>query len=66
MPATVVSDHSVAMFKEEHHLTVPVVCAQWPAVMEEKRLTRAPILEVNLRSVFYCDRIHVVSPVGLR
>jgi hypothetical protein len=32
--------------------------------MEEERLTRSPILEVNLRPVLYCDRIHVVSPVS--
>src|ERR1700733_14010606 len=65
MAATVMSDHSIAMLQEEHHLTIPVVSAQWPAVMKEKWLTFAPILEINLRTIFYCDRIHVVLLLGL-
>jgi hypothetical protein len=51
MAATVVGDHPKTMFQEEHHLTVPIVRAQWPAVMEEERLTGAPILVEDLSAI---------------
>jgi hypothetical protein len=38
MASTIVSDHSKTMFEEEHHLTVPVVSAERPAVVKEERL----------------------------
>jgi hypothetical protein len=51
VPAAVVRDHPKALFQEEHHLTVPIVSAQWPAVMKEKRLAGAPILVEDLSAV---------------
>jgi hypothetical protein len=56
--ATVVSDHPEALIQEEHHLTVPVVGTQWPAVMKEERLTRAPILVEDLRAIRCCEDCH--------
>ena len=55
MPPPVVGYDAIAVVEEEHHLRVPVVRAQRPAVTENNGLTRAPIFEVNLRSVFGCD-----------
>src|SRR6185312_13613792 len=39
--------------QEEHHLVVPIVRAQWPAVMENDGLGArgAPVLVVNVRAV---------------
>jgi hypothetical protein len=48
---TVVGDHPKTTFQEEHHLTVPIVRAQWPAVMEEERLTGAPILVEDFSAI---------------
>jgi len=31
----------------------PRICSQWPAVAENYRLSLAPILVVNLRSIFH-------------
>ena len=40
MAAAVVGDDPVAVLEEEHHLRVPVVGAQRPAVVEHDRLRR--------------------------
>jgi hypothetical protein len=44
VPAPVVRDHAVAAPEEEHHLGIPVVGRERPAVAEDDRLDRAPIL----------------------
>ena len=36
--APVMGDHAIALAEEEHHLVVPVVGAQRPAVVEDDRL----------------------------
>src|ERR1700681_4004878 len=58
MSATVMSDHAVSPVEKEHHLSVPVVCRERPAMVEEQRLASAPVLEVNLCSVLRRDRRH--------
>jgi hypothetical protein len=47
--APVMGDHAIAFAEEEHHLIVPVVGAQRPAVVEHDRLRvfRAPVLVEN-------------------
>src|SRR4029453_5783958 len=57
-------DHAIALLQEVEHLGVPVVAAQWPAMVEYDRLRplRAPILVENRRSVTGCDRRHSSSP----
>ena len=62
MPTAIMSDHPVAALEEEHHLCIPVVRRQRPTVMEKERLACSPILEVDLRAVFHCNRSHVSSP----
>jgi hypothetical protein len=51
MPAAIMGNHPVTVVEKEHHLRIPVVRRERPAVMEKKRLTCAPILKVNLRAV---------------
>src|SRR5688572_26912422 len=58
MAASVMSDHAVTLFDEVQHLGVPVVAAQWPAVMEDDRLPGAPVLVEDLDAVFGGDRAH--------
>ncbi|MNV82546.1 hypothetical protein D3C71_1762880 [compost metagenome] len=53
MPAAVVSDDAVALGQEKQQLCVPIVCAQGPAVMEDKRLRTLgpPILVEDLNPI---------------
>src|SRR5258708_7070533 len=57
----VMGDDSIAVIQEEHHLGVPVICTQWPAVAEDNWLSLAPVLVIDLCSVFCCDRRHTSS-----
>src|SRR5688572_31460029 len=52
MPAPVMCDHAVTPFDKVQHLRVPVVRAQWPAVMENDRLPGTPVLVEDLDAVF--------------
>ncbi len=52
MTAAIVCDYTIAALQEEHHLGVPIVRAQRPPVVEEKRLAVAPIFIVDLGAVF--------------
>jgi hypothetical protein len=58
MTSAVMSDYPEPMFQEEHHLTIPIVSAEWPSVMKEERLTGAPILVENLRAVLHRYAVH--------
>src|SRR5262245_6547427 len=62
MAAPVVSDDSIPLPEEVEHLGVPVIGAQWPAVMEHDglRLLGAPVLEEDRDSVLRCDGVHRV------
>src|SRR3981081_1336460 len=55
----VMRDDAKAVVKEEHHLGVPIVSAQWPAVREDDWLALAPVLEIDLCTVFGRYRAHV-------
>src|SRR5437870_252777 len=61
MAAPVVSNDAIPLLDEVHHLCVPVVGAQWPAMMEDDglRVLGTPGLVVDLRAIFGCDRRHV-------
>src|SRR5207244_7668744 len=52
--------------KEEHHLRVPVVGGQRPAVAEDDRLSRSPVLVVDLRAVIRGDEWHAPPPSRAR
>src|SRR3954454_21028323 len=60
MPPAIVRDHTVSFTVEEHHLVVPVVRRQRPAMMEDDRLRvlRTPILVKNISAVFGRDEWH--------
>src|ERR1700678_4716135 len=48
---SVVGDDAIAVLEEEHHLDVPVVGREGPAVAEDDRLATSPILVNDLRAV---------------
>src|SRR4029453_16455804 len=56
MSAPVVRDAAIAVSSKKHHLRVPRVGGQRPAVTEDDRLPGAPVLKVDLRPVFPRDR----------
>src|SRR5579864_2402251 len=62
----VVSNHAIAAFAEEQHLCVPIIGGQWPAVAKYDGLTLAPVLVIDLRSIFRCNRRHRNSPCGFK
>src|ERR1700704_6807711 len=62
MSAPVVGYDAIAVAEEEHHLRVPIIGRQRPAVAKHNGLTFAPVLVVNLRSVFGRNRGHKCSP----
>ncbi len=58
MAASVMGDHAVAPFDEVEHLHVPIVGAQWLAVIEDDRLPGTPVLVEDIDAVFGRDRTH--------
>ena len=58
VPAAVVSDHPEPLAEEEHHLGVPIIGRQWPAVAKHDGLTFAPVLVEDFNAVFGGDRTH--------
>ncbi len=58
MATSVVRDHPEAVLCKEEHLSVPHVGIQGPAVRERNGRASAPILVVNLRSIFRGDSTH--------
>src|ERR1700751_3236758 len=64
MSAAVVSDNAIALIEEEHHLIVPIIGRERPAVAEHDGLTFAPVLVINFNSVFRGNRGHVMTLLG--
>src|ERR1700682_1396968 len=60
MAAAVMRYAPVAAVGQKHHLVFPGVCTQGPAVTENDGLSRAPVLEINLRAIFDGNRCHDV------
>ena len=62
--AAIVGDDAIALAEEEHQLIVPVVGAQWPAMMKNDGLRgfRAPVLVENVGAVRRGDGGHVPLP----
>ena len=63
MSAPVMGDAAIAVGGQEHHLGFPAIRAERPAVAEHHRLSCAPVLVVDLRSVFRRDRAHGLPPL---
>jgi hypothetical protein len=47
---------------QEKHLGPPAIRTERPAVAEHHRLACAPVLEINLRTVFRRNRSHCLLP----
>ena len=62
VPTPVVGDNPVAVLEEEQQLSVPVVCRKWPAVAEDDRLARSPVLVEDFRAIGGGDRAHSQGP----
>src|SRR5271167_3317180 len=62
VPSPVMGNDSKATLAEKEHLSVPVVCGEWPAMAEDDGLAAAPVFVENLRSVFGGNRRHSFSP----
>src|SRR2546430_17199240 len=60
----IMGDDAIAMIQEKHHLGIPLIRTQWPAMTENNRLSVSPILVIDLCSVFCCDCRHKTSPFG--
>src|ERR1039458_4594699 len=58
--APVMGDAAITVGRQEEHLRLPTVRTQRPPVTEYDGLTRAPVLVVDLCSVFGGDRVHVM------
>src|SRR5438132_13097545 len=61
MPAPIMRDDAIAMLQEEHHLRVPVIRSERPAVRKHNRLSFTPVLVENLCAVLRRDRAHGLS-----
>src|SRR5688572_31775792 len=63
MAAPVMGDDAIPPFHEVEHLEVPVVGAQWPAMMEDDglRVFGAPVLVIDRRAVLECNHVHLTS-----
>src|SRR2546426_12841137 len=56
--SSIMCDDSIAMIQEKHHLSVPVIRTQRPAMAEDNWLSFSPILVIDLRAVFSRDCRH--------
>jgi len=62
----VMRDDAEALRREDHHLRVPIVAAQRPAVVEHDRLPLAPALVEDARAVVDRDRSHRLFSVSVQ
>jgi hypothetical protein len=51
MAAAIMDDAAIAVRSQEEHLVLEGVCAERPAMAEYDGLARAPIIEIDLRSI---------------
>src|SRR5450830_2183509 len=62
MAATVMGDAAVSARAQKHHLVFPGVRAQRPAMAEDHGLSAAPVLVIDLCTVFRRNRAHCEPP----
>jgi hypothetical protein len=58
-------DAAVSARSQKEHLIFEGVRGERPAVAEDHRLPGAPVLVVNLRSVFSSDRVHTIFSLAI-
>ena len=62
MAAPVMGDDPKTLVQEEHHLRVPVIGRQRPAMAEHDGLTFTPVLVIDLDAVLGLNRCHPYTP----
>src|SRR5450759_32324 len=62
MAATVVGNAAIAVGGQKHHLSLPAIGTEGPAVAKHHRLSCAPVLVIDLRAVFGRNRAHAPAP----
>ena len=60
MAATVMGNAAIAIGSQEHHLRLPAIGIEGPAVAEHNRLSLTPVLVIYLSPVFRCNRTRVM------
>src|SRR5947209_8923924 len=63
MPAPVMRDDAIAMVQEKHHLRVPIVRSEWPAVRKHDRLSLTPVLVENLVCRLLLEKKKTTQPL---
>jgi hypothetical protein len=58
MTAAVMGDAAVAVGDQKHHLGLPAIRVERPAMAEHHGLTRAPVLEIEARAIFRREYAH--------
>src|SRR3954453_13283030 len=62
MAPAVMGDTAIATRGQKENLVLKGVRAQWPAMAKDDGLSLAPVVEINLCSVFGRDRTHKLIP----
>src|SRR5262245_50779161 len=62
MAPAIMCDTAISARSEKEHLVLERICGERPAVAEDYRLPRTPVVVVNLRTVLGSDRTHVTTP----
>src|SRR5262245_44594376 len=62
MAPSIMRDTAISARSEKEHLVLERIRGERPAVAEDYRLPRTPVVVVNLRAVLGSDRTHVTTP----
>src|SRR5262245_35171510 len=65
MAPAIMCDTAISARSEKEHLVLERICGERPAVAEDYRLPRTPVVVINLRTVLGSDRTHVTTPSRL-
>src|SRR5665213_1444389 len=63
MATSIMGNHPVAPFAKKKHLRIPRIRAERPTMRENYGMARAPILVIDLRTVFDFNRFHLFLSV---
>src|SRR5580658_8763109 len=58
MTPAIMSNYAITVLKEKQHLRIPIVRRERPSMVEDDRLAVAPILVIDLCSIFCSDERH--------
>ena len=63
MAATIMGDAAAVVGRQEHHLAFPGIGAERPAVAENDGFSCAPVLVIDLRTIFRVECAHCLPPL---